>query len=169
MPPKHSSAEAQLGLPEYRGHSLAEKIAFSLLVLFIIGALAGLFGSGPLSEATVSSADGQMRAQYQRFCRRETPQSLDITFPTQPGTDSIELTVNGDYLRRVQITEIFPQPVESIHQQTGKLRFTTDGSGQDMTVRLHLQPQQSGLLEARFAAGPAGKQTQIQFKQIVYP
>lgn len=169
MRPKRSSAEAQLGLPEYRGHSLVEKVAFAMLVLFVVGAPLGLFGDGPLSQASVSSADGTMRVEYQRFCRRQAPQTLDINFPTQPGADSIELTVDGDYLRRVQITEIFPQPVESTHQQLGKFRFVTDGSGQDMTVRLHLVPEHAGVLDARFAVGPRGKQAEVRFQQIVYP
>lgn len=166
MRQKHS-AEAQLGLPEYRGHSLVEKVAFALLVLFVLSALAGLFGDGPLSQAVLD--DGKLRVEYQRFCRRHAPQSLEITFPTQPGADSVELSLNGDYLRRVQITEIFPQPLESSHQQTGKLRFATDGSGRAMTVRVHLQAQHAGVLEAHLTAALPGKPAEVHFKQIVYP
>jgi hypothetical protein len=169
MRPKRSSAEAQLGLPEYRGHSLAEKVAFALLVLFIVGAMLGLFGDGVLSQASVSSADGEVRVEYQRFSRRHAPEPVEITFPTQPGADTIELTINAEYLRRVQIEEIFPQPIESTHQQTGKLRFRTDGQGQDMTVRLHLQAEHAGWFEARLTAGPPGKQAQVRFNQLVYP
>ena len=169
MRPKRSSAEAELGLPEYRGHSLAEKVAFALLVLFIVGAMLGLFGDGVLSQASVSSADGEVRVEYQRFSRRHATQTLDITFPTQPGADTIELNFNGDYLRRVQIDGIFPQPLESTHQQTGRLRFRTDGQGQDMMVRVHLQPEHAGWFEVRLTAGPPGKQARVRFTQLVYP
>lgn len=164
------SAEARLGLPEYRGHTLAEKIAFALLVLFVIGAMLGLFGDGPLSRTVASSADGQVRVEYQRFHRRAAPESLDITFPVPSGTDAIELAINGDYLRRVQITEIFPEPEQSRHDEHGgKLRFATEGSGRPMTVRVHLKPQHAGLLEARLAVGPPGKSETVHFKQLVYP
>lgn len=169
MPQKRSSAEAQLGLPEYRGHSLAEKVAFALLVLFIVAAMLGAFGDGVLSETSVSSADGRLRVEYQRFARREAQQILDITFPTQPGANSVELDLSGDYLRRVQITEIFPQPMESAHQQTGKLRFATDGSGETMTVRMHLEPEHAGVLDVRLSAATPGKAAEVQFKQLVYP
>lgn len=160
-----SSAEAQLGLPEYRGHSTAEKIALVLLVLFVLGALAGLFGDGPLSQSSVASADGQMRVEYQRFSRRLAPQSLDITLPTQAGADRVEVRINAEYLRRVQVTEIFPQLLESTHHATGLLRFATDGSGEPMTVRVHLEAEHAGLQEARLSVG----RQVVEFKQIVYP
>lgn len=164
--PQKRSAEAQLGLPEYTGHTLAEKVAFALLVLFVVGALLGVFGDGPLSGSVASSASGEVSVEYQRFCRRQSPQSLDITLPTQRDATSVELTIDRDYLRHVQITEIFPQPLQSSHQQTGKLRFATDGSGRPMTVRMHLEPEHAGFLEARFDVGSG---EQVRFRQLVYP
>lgn len=165
MQQQGSSAEAQLGLPEYRGHTTVEKIAFALLVLFVLAALAGLFGDGPLSQATATSNDGQMRAEYQRFCRRAAQQSLDITLPTQAGVDEVELRVSAEYLRRVQITEIFPQPLQSAHHQSGILRFATDGSGEPMHVRVHLEAQHAGSQAARLSAG----RQVVHIKQLVYP
>ncbi|HEY0681910.1 MAG TPA: hypothetical protein VGD45_06250 [Steroidobacter sp.] len=160
-----SSAEAQLGLPEYRGHTTAEKIFLALLVLFILGALAGLFGDGPLSQSSIASADGQVRMEYQRFSRRLAPQSLEITLPTHASAGHVELHLNAEYLRRVQITEIFPQPLESTHHRTGLLRFATDGSGEPMTVRVHLEAEHAGLQEAQLSVG----RQVVRFKQIVYP
>lgn len=168
--PARRSAEAQLGLPEYRGHSRIERFAFGLLVLFIVGALLGLFGDGPLSRTTATSADGQVKIEYQRFCRRVTPQLLDITFPVPVGVESIELTINDEYLRGVQITETFPQPVESSHgQASGKLRFRPVGNSESMSVRVHLRAQEAGLLNARLQVGPPGKRAEVKFRQIVYP
>ncbi|MBM0106986.1 hypothetical protein JM946_19795 [Steroidobacter sp. S1-65] len=160
-----SSAEAQLGLPEYRGHTTAEKFAFALLVVFILAAIAGVFGDGPLSQSTAASGDGQMRVEYQRFCRRHAQQLLDITVPTQAGANSVELRVNAEYLRRVQITEIFPQPLQSTVHQTGLLRFATDGSGGTLQIRMHLEAQHAGSQQARLSAGT---QT-VDFKQFAYP
>ena len=164
-----NSAESRLGLPEYRGHSLAEKIAFSILVMFVIAALAGAFGDGPLSEASVTSEDAQLRVEYQRFSRRHAQQFLDITFPTQPGAKQAQLSINSDYLQKVQITDVFPRPLESSHHERGQLSFATDGSGKPMSVRVHLESQQAGTQEARFTAGTPDKPVEAHFKQIVYP
>jgi hypothetical protein len=169
MPQPRSSPEAQLGLPEYRGHSPAEKIAFAALVSFIVAALLGLFGDGPLSDTKASSADGRIQVQYQRFCRRLAPQSLDITLATPPGSEAIELNIDGDYLRSVQITEVFPEPVTAMHQHTGRMRFRTDGSGRDMIVRVHLKPQRAGLLAARLSTGPPSQASTVELKQLAYP
>jgi hypothetical protein len=164
-----SSAESRLGLPEYRGHSLAEKFAFALLILFVLAALLGLFGDGPLSAAVASSNDGQLRVDYQRFCRRHAQQTLDITLPTQAGAGYVELSINSDYLRRVQVTEILPHPVQSIQHQTGQMRFATDGSGQPMTVRFHLEPQQAGVQQAHLTIGTGNQGREVHFQQLVYP
>ena len=168
--PARRTAEAQLGLPEYRGHSRIERFAFGLLVLFIVGALLGLFGDGPLSRATATGADGRVRIDYQRFCRRVTPQVLDITFPVPAGTDSVELSINDAYLHGVQITETFPQPVQSSHgESAGKLRFNTAGNSKAMSVRVHLRAQHAGVLDARLTVGPPGKPAEVSFRQLVYP
>jgi hypothetical protein len=168
--PANRSAEAQLGLPEYRGHSRIERCAFALLVLFVIAALLGLFGDGPLSATSASSADGQVRIDYQRFHRRITPQVLDITFPVPAGTDSVELIFNGEYLRAVQITETFPQPLESSFGQSGgKLRFSTAGASQEVSVRVYLRAQRAGWLDGRLTISRSGRSSEVRFGQLVYP
>lgn len=161
-----NSAESHLGLPEYRSHGVAEKAAFTSLILFVAAAIAGAFGDGPLSDAVTASEDGALRIEYQRFTRREAQQELDITLPTQPGAKEIELKLSSEYLRCVRITEIFPAPLASTAQESGRLRFATDGSGQPMTVRVHLQAQQFGPMGGSAAVAAHG---QARFEQFVYP
>jgi hypothetical protein len=166
MREKGKSAESHLGLPEYRGHSFAEKAAFGCLILFVAAAIAGAFGDGPVSNAVTTSEDGALRVEYQRFARREARQALDISVPTQPGANEVELRLGGEYLQRVRITEIFPHPLQSSGQESGRLRFATDGSGQPVTVRIHLQAQQFGSMTGSAAVATHGE---ARFKQFVYP
>lgn len=166
MSQEGKSAETRLGLPEYRGHGIAERIAFAGLILFVAAAIAGAFGGGPISDAVTASADGALRVEYQRFARRDALQVLDITVPTQPGAKEVELTLDSDYLRRVQITEIFPEPLEATAQQSGRIRFATDGSGQPMKVRVHLRPHDFGSMTVSASVARHGE---ARFKQLVYP
>lgn len=166
MPQEGKSAESRLGLPEYRGHGLAEKTAFTCLILFVAAAIAGAFGDGPVSDAVTTSEDGALRIEYQRLTRREARQVFEITVPTRRGANQVELTLDRQYLRRVQITEIFPDPIDSSTQESGRLRFATDGSGQPIIVRMHLRAQEFGSMAGSAAVATHGE---ARFKQFVYP
>lgn len=166
MPQEGNSAEARLGLPEYRGHGLAEKTAFTCLILFVAAAIAGAFGDGPVSNAVSASKDGALQIKYQRFTRRDARQELEITVPTQAGAQQVELTLDNEYLRRVEITQIFPAPLESSAQASGRLRFATDGSGAPLIVSVHLRAQEFGSMAGSAAVATHGE---ARFKQLVYP
>jgi len=161
------SAEDRLGLPEYRGHSIAEKTAFAALILFVAAAAAGAFGGGPVSDTVAGSQSGKLQIQYHRFLRRDAAEVLEITVPTVAGTSDVELTFNTEYLRRVQITNVFPEPVEVISHDNGKLRLRTDASGQPVAVRLHYQARLPGFMTAQISV--VGQPEQARFKQLVYP
>lgn len=166
MPQEGQSAESRLGLPEYRSHGIAGKIAFTGLILFVAAAIAGAFGDGPVSDAVTASKDGALQVEYQRFARRDAQQVLQITVPTRPGAKAVELTLNSEYLRRIEITEIFPEPIEATAQESGRLRFATDGSGRPMTVRVLARAQEFGSLTGSVAVAPHGE---ARFKQFIYP
>src|SRR5688500_11093744 len=157
MPQEGNSAESRLGLPEYRRHGLAEKTAFTCLILFVAAAVAGAFGDGPVSDAVSARKDGALQIEYQRFTRRYAPQELEITVPTQPAPRQVELTLDDEYLRRVEITEIFPAPLESSAQASGRLRFATDGSGAPLIVSVHMRAQEFGFMTGSAAVATHGE------------
>jgi hypothetical protein len=166
MSQQGDSAESRLGLPPFRPHGIWERTAFALLILFVGAAAVGAFGDGPASDAVADSSDGKLRVEYQRFCRRTAPQVIDITLPTEPGSKQIEVTLNRDYLQRTQIVEVRPQPMEVTTQGNGRMRFATDGSGEPMTVHLHIEAQDAGFQQAVISVPRHGE---IRFKQLVYP
>ena len=169
MPQEADSAESKLGLPEYSGHTIAEKMAVAVLTVFVGASAAGAFGGGPASETVAGSASGKLQIEYQRFLRRDASEVMVITAPTAPGTHDIEVALNAEYLSRVQITEVFPQPAESTSHRYGKLRFNTDGSGESIEVRLHYQARVPGFMTAHIAVTGAGAPEQARIRQLVYP
>ena len=159
------SAESHLGLPEYRGHSSAEKTAFAGLILFIAAAMAGAFGDGPASDAHTASDDGRLQIEYQRFLRRQAPQVLSITLPTS-GRREVELTIDREYLRDIEIDDVFPEPISTTTHATSRLTFATEGRGSEMTVWIHFKPLYSGSLTGKIASTVHGT---ARFDQFVYP
>lgn len=169
MRQERNSAESRLGLPEYRGHTLAERSAFAVLILFVGAAAVGAFGGGPASEATAESDNGKLQIQYERFLRRDAPEVMDLIVPTAAGERNVEVTFDAEYLRRLQITEVFPQPAQSSWERNGKLRFDTDGSGEPIQVRLHYQARLPGVMTTQVVVASAGEPAQARIKQLVYP
>jgi hypothetical protein len=56
----------------------AERIAWGCIGLIAMSALAGLFGNGPLSRATVGRTEKGFWIEYDRFVRYESPTMLRI-------------------------------------------------------------------------------------------
>ena len=88
-----------------------ERVGWSLLALFIVAGLLGVFGWGPLSTATALSEGGAIRAEYQWVGHFEADDS--VTFVVSPdavtnGTVTLELT--GSWVGAVDVSSIAPAP-----------------------------------------------------------
>ncbi|HEY0778088.1 MAG TPA: hypothetical protein VGD56_08990, partial [Gemmatirosa sp.] len=55
-----------------------EQVVWGAMTLVLIGALAGAFGRGWLSEATAGQRGGALSVDYERFARFRTPTVLDV-------------------------------------------------------------------------------------------
>jgi hypothetical protein len=90
----------------------AQQIGWIALGLFLAAALAGLFGSGPLSSAVAADPGGRLRVDYQRFVRAGASQRL--LFRIYPGgTGPVTLKLSRGYLDRMRVEHITPPPSSS--------------------------------------------------------
>jgi hypothetical protein len=87
----------------------AQQIGWIALVVFLAAALAGLFGSGPLSSARASDSGGGLAVDYQRFVRAGAAQRLQFEIET-PGAGPVELRLSRRYLDAVRVEHVLPQP-----------------------------------------------------------
>ena len=128
--------------------------------------LIGLLGAGPLSSTTVAS--GPLQLAYARFERRHAPTELEVSVSTDAATqDQLELWVSTDYLARVEITAIVPEP-EEVRQAGERIvyRFHLDEQAQHPTIQFALEPDDPGHTIGRLGIldGP-----EVTFWQVVYP
>lgn len=70
---------------------LVERVAWAVLALVVLAALAGLLGGGPLSQATAGGEGWPLQVQYGRFVHHRGP--TDIQIQLQPDA------VQGDKAR----------------------------------------------------------------------
>ena len=71
-----------------------ERWGWAILLLLVIAALAGAFGSGVLSERTLSTSDGTVRAKHSRIVRQQTSHVLEIEFRGSGNPLSVGLSEN---------------------------------------------------------------------------
>ena len=61
-----------------------QRLGWSAMGVTVLAALLGLFGTGPLSSATVSSQDEALTLQYNRFWRVQSPMTLRLSVTPDP-------------------------------------------------------------------------------------
>ena len=90
---------------------IAERIGWLLLAGVLVCALLGFFGNGHFSNATVSSRDGKLTAQYQRYTRLEAPFDMNLLVAADPGMNTVRVSLSRDYVRDAKFDDIQPTPV----------------------------------------------------------
>ena len=145
-----------------------ERISWVGMALFILAALLGLLGRGPMSDQIVTSPDGTLTVEYERFLNHRAATTLTVRVSsdvTVGGT--FRLAVNLDYLRGVEIRQITPTPD---HTETAEDRhlfvFRAAEPGRPTVVVFHLEPEGPVTLHGQISV-PGGPPA--AFDQVVYP
>ena len=147
-----------------------QRVAWVLMALVVLAALLGLTGSGPLSRRSVTSADGAVRVEYERFLRRGATTTLRI-HAGLASSEAARLAVwlARPYLDEVTINGVQPTPasVQASHDRvTWSFAVSAQDPGAPLTVTIHLVPGAIGRLRAAVGLGPGPG---LGFSQWVYP
>jgi hypothetical protein len=96
-----------------RIEGMFQRAGWALIAVAVVLALAGVFGGGMLSNATVRHAanGNEIELTYPRLARQETnlSMSLRVTAPTQSASE-LSVLLSADRLDRLTINAITPQP-----------------------------------------------------------
>ena len=143
-----------------------QRAGWLVMLAIIVVALTGLLGSGPLSSATAEA--GPLQLEYSRFERRHAPTELEVSVARSAANqDQVEVWVSSDYLARIEITSIVPEP-EEVSEAGDRVvyRFNIDDQSEASEIRIALEPDEPGLTTGRIGVtdGP-----ELMFSQFVYP
>lgn len=125
----------------------AQRVAWVLFALILIGCLLGAFGSGgPLSRATSSSIAGVV--EYPAATRWNAPDDLHVTFP--PSTTDRVFFVDGRFFDAFSVEGIDPpQKATMVREGLTGYVFPTDRD-KPTRVTFRLQTQMPGLRAISF-------------------
>jgi hypothetical protein len=143
-----------------------QRAGWLVMLAIVLAALSGLFGNGPLSTATAEVAPLQL--QYTRFERRHAPTELKVSVASSAvSQDQVEVWVSSDYLDRIEITSIVPEP-EEVSETDDRViyRFNIDEQTPAPRILIALEHDDPGLTTGRIGIvdGP-----ELAFWQLVYP
>ena len=158
--------EADLGVQ--RRTWRIQRIGWVVFAVLVVAALAGLFGSGPLSKTEAGSQTSGLRVEYERFARLHAPTDLVIRANRRLArNDELAIVLSGDALDGLELQSTMPPPDgTAVVPDAVVLHFRTDRQPGELKIVLHAKPRQVGLLNAQIAVrdGPAHA-----IRQWIYP
>ena len=147
---------------------MIERISWIIIVMVLLAASLGLFGSGPFSSAMMGDKEGPMWLEYDRFERLKTPTVLSVHLgPGVTSNGRARIWLSRYYLERVRIEQVIPQP-KNMEVASDRFIYVFKIAERDKStlVIFHLKPEKPGVLSARLGLvdGPS-----LSFGQLIYP
>lgn len=163
-----SDLEISQDLTFQRRSWAVQRCGWVLLALFILAALLGLFGPGPLSRAMAGQQDGPLWAEYHRFWRLQSPMSLRLHFgPDATRHGQVRVWLSRSYLEAMSVQHVTPQPqrVEAGPERLTYV-FTLSTPARPTAVTFHLEAEAPGSVpgQAGLENGPV-----VSFRHFIYP
>jgi hypothetical protein len=135
------------------------------MALLIAAALAGVFGSGPLSRARAEA--GGVEIEYDRFARRTKQSELRIRAVPRPGTEPVRIAIDNAFMRDIKLESVAPAPerIESGGERTTFV-FRPPSDAGPLEAVLLFKPQRAGRLEGKLSVNGAAP---LSWGMLVYP
>ena len=144
-----------------------ERIGWGVIVLAIAGGLAGAFGGGPLSSASVLSADGRVGVHLERVIRYNAPSSLEVRLAPDGVGDTITIvSLDTAYLRAVDVIRVAPEPVH-VRASPDRVEYhmLRPDPAREITITFAIQAGTRGRHRVRLGTTNGS----VEFHQLVLP
>ena len=152
--------EIEERLPLQKTGWIVQRIGLSIMLVFVLLALLGLFGDGILSKQTTSVKN--VTLEYERFYRHEGSMELKIDV-AESNTPELDVAFPIEYLKNFEIRSILPEPKANRTEQ-GKVHYIFDARG-EVNIVYYLTPRQTGSLTGALEVNDAI----FSINQYIYP
>lgn len=156
---------AEPDLAYHRREWTVQRVGWAAMALFLLAAIAGLFGSGPVSR-TRSGDPARGSIDYERFARygTETPLSICAAHAATPATQ-LMVAIPRDYLDSFAVESIVPE-ARSMRGSSERIEFVFDITAERSCIEFRLQPTHVGRARGLFSVSPG---TPLPVSQFIYP
>lgn len=116
-----------------------ERVVWAFFLVVIVCDLVGLFGHGPLAEATASTPDKSLSVDYERVARANTPSMITLHFGYGAIRDGqVSILMSDSIFKDLGAQRIVPQPAATTIGEEG-VTYSFPATS-PAAVRIHLQP-----------------------------
>jgi hypothetical protein len=148
-----------------------QRIGSAALFVFVIAALAGLLGSGPLSRAA-AGVPGVFTLDYPRLTRYQDAETLVLRLRAAATVAvPIRVSLSREFIEAARITIVVPAP-ESVQAGADRVIFAFRAAepGRPLEITFDFQPQRIGTVRARLRLeSPGAPPREATFSQLTYP
>jgi hypothetical protein len=144
-----------------------ERVGWLVLLLILVGATLGVFGSGVFGTAEASTPDGLLRVEFPRFLRAQSPQRLRAWIePQRQPTNRFTLWFSAAYLADLSLQRVMPPPARVVAgRERITFEFESDGGAEPIPVTFEFVANESGAFDGTIGSDLGA----IVFRQFVYP
>jgi hypothetical protein len=129
-----------------------KRILWALLLLVILAAAVGLLGPGALSKGEAQS--GGLVLNYDCIGRRHAPAQFRLSVPS--ASNSLELTINSEFLRKIELEHIDPEPTEMSLAGENQRWIFARRTDEPTEIRIHFRAEEIGGTRARLEIAGVG-------------
>jgi hypothetical protein len=143
-----------------------ERTGWVLLAAGIAASACGLFGSGPLANASAVEPRSGLRIEYPRFLRRQSPERMTIHLPLDGEAREARLWIDSRLLEAFELQQITPEPERVEAGPDGSTLVFTAAAGGETVITLDVEYEAWGRLRGHIgrSSGEA-----LELRQLVYP
>ena len=146
-------------LHQHKQGYIIQKIGWATLYLGLLLAIAGLFGTGPLSYRTLSQNGNSV--EYERFLRFEG--EAEMTFNVNAATDTVTLEIPQQYMEYIHVESITPLPLGN-KTLNGVTTYFFNASG-NTSIHCNLMAKKPGSITSTLKVN----QTAFTIAHQIYP
>jgi hypothetical protein len=161
-PPVVDGLQIDQALDFQRRFERVQRVAWWLLTLVPVAAIAGLFGGGLFSEVTAGSERAGVTVRYERFGRLTADTELELDFARPSRTTDV--AISRGFLDRYDMSEVRPQPLR-VRTLAHAVVFTFAAAPAGRAT-FFVQPDAVGSSSGTITVSGG---TPVNIKQLVYP
>ncbi len=141
-----------------------QPVIWCLMLLFVAIGFFGTFGgAGPLNKTSVS--ERHVKIEFERFPIKTIPTVVTVQIDSA-FADEVDLWLNDDYLARMVLKHLYPNPERSRTRDGGTSFTFSVTAGQPATLSLVFEPQSSGRATSDYRIRGAAT---VKISHLVYP